>query len=186
MPLANALKSLTPEILAKHLQVSNANPMAGLEGRCNLLTQLGSTLEARSDICATGRPGDMLSPPVHHRAKHGRLKVLLVEYFESRYPSSSTPFILPLTTLWTTLFELLLPIWPSRTTLPTFPSYTLGDVWPCQSLARSLKKKNEGDDLVPFHKLTQWLCYSLVEGIESEAAWRVDRGKGQTGLPEVS
>lgn len=163
---ANALKSLTPEILANHLQVSNANPMAGLEGRCNLLTQLGSTLEARSDICATGRPGDML------------------KYFESRYPSSSTPFILPLTTLWTTLFELLLPIWPSRTTLPTFPSYTLGDVWPCQSLARSLKKKNEGDDLVPFHKLTQWLCYSLVEGIESEAAWRVDRGKGQTGLPE--
>jgi len=37
---------------------------------------------------------------------------------------------------------------------------------------------------VPFHKLTQWLCYSLVEAIESEGGWKVDRGRGQTGLPE--
>jgi hypothetical protein len=34
--------------------------MAGLEGRCNLLIRLGSAIEARPDICATGRPGDIL------------------------------------------------------------------------------------------------------------------------------
>ena len=34
--------------------------MAGLDGRCTLLIQLGSALAARPDICATGRPGDML------------------------------------------------------------------------------------------------------------------------------
>lgn len=39
---------------------------------------------------------------------------------------------------------------------------------------------------MPFHKLTQWLCYSLVDAIESEAGWKVDKGLGQTGLPEVS
>jgi hypothetical protein len=39
---------------------------------------------------------------------------------------------------------------------------------------------------VPFHKLTQWLCYSLLEPIESVAGWKVERGDGQTGLPEVS
>jgi hypothetical protein len=93
---------------------------------------------------------------------------------------------LPLALLWSTLFDLLLPIWPSRTTLPSHPTYALGDAWPCPSLVKHLKSRTEGDDLVPFHKLTQWLCYSLVEGIEAEAGWKVDRVRGQTGLPEVS
>ena len=65
--IAAALKQLTPEILAKHLQVSATNPMAGLEGRCNLLINLGEAIEKRPDICAGGRPGDMLGkslPPL--------------------------------------------------------------------------------------------------------------------------
>lgn len=108
------------------------------------------------------------------------------DHFQAHFASSSTSSLtLPLTTLWSTLFDLLLPIWPSRTTLPSHPTYALGDVWPCPSLVKSLQTPKEGDDLVPFHKLTQWLCYSLVEPIESEAEWKVDRGKGQTGLPEV-
>lgn len=49
-----------------------------------------------------------------------------------------------------------------------------------------MTEQKEGDDVIPFHKLTQWLCYSLVEAIENEAGWRVVRGRGQTGLPEVS
>ncbi|KAK4683616.1 hypothetical protein P7C73_g6622, partial [Tremellales sp. Uapishka_1] len=93
-----------------------------------------------------------------------------------------------LTTFWQVLLDLLLPIWPSRTTLPSHPSYLLGDVWPCPSLDKHLASlpapREEGDALVPFHKLSQWLCYSLVEGIESEAGWTVDKGQGQTGLPE--
>ena len=92
--------------------------------------------------------------------------------------------------LWKTLFELLLPIWPARTSLDSYPSDPLGDVWPCPSLERALAqsgaKREEGDNLVAFHKLTQWLCYSLVEAIEGGAKWPVDRGQGQTGLPEVS
>ena len=43
-----------------------------------------------------------------------------------------------------------------------------------------------GASLVPFHKLTQWLCYSIVEGIESEAGWTVEGKEAQTVLPEVS
>jgi len=92
--------------------------------------------------------------------------------------------------LWSTLFQLLLPIWPARTSLPSEPSHPLGDVWPCPSLDRAIaesgKERQEGDNLVAFHKLSQWLCYSLVEAIESAAGWKVDRGTGQTGLPEVS
>ena len=65
--IAAALKQLTPEILAEHLQVSDTNPMAGLGGRCNLLINLGEAIEKRPDICAGGRPGDMLGmslPPI--------------------------------------------------------------------------------------------------------------------------
>ena len=58
--IAPGLQALTPDTLATHLQVSPTNPMAGLEGRCNLLIQLGSALVARPDICRGGRPGDML------------------------------------------------------------------------------------------------------------------------------
>ncbi|KIR32594.1 hypothetical protein I352_05019 [Cryptococcus deuterogattii MMRL2647] len=162
---ATALKKLTPELLAKHLQVSRSNPMAGLEGRCNLLIKLGDALAARPDLCATGRPGDLLI------------------YFEPKVKDS-----LRLSDFWSTLFDLVLPIWPSRVTLPSHPTYPLGDVWPCKSLSKSLdqagKERKEGDDFVPFHKLTQWLCYSLVDAIESETGWKVDKGLGQTGLPE--
>lgn len=154
--------------------------MAGLDGRCNLLIQLGSALEARQDICVNGRPGDMLSTSI------SGVK-LIVAYFEGRYPMDAD---LPLSVLWSTLFELLLPIWPARTCLPSYPKDSLGDVWPCPALDRALSEsgqhREEGDDLVAFHKLTQWLCYSLVQAIES-IGLRVDRGqRGQTGLPEVS
>lgn len=74
--IAQGLKALTPAILAQHLQVSEQNPMAGLEGRSNLLIQLGTALEKRPDICATGRPGDMLgeSSPIDLRhITHPRL-----------------------------------------------------------------------------------------------------------------
>jgi hypothetical protein len=159
---STALKSLTAATLAKHLQVTDANPMSGLDGRANLLIQLGTALDARRDIVRDGRPGDILF------------------YLEPQLKDK----VLPLTLFWDTLFALLAPIWPARTTLPSAPGEVLGDVWPCPSLARSRTTREEGDDLVPFHKLTQWLCYSLLEPIESSAGWRVDRGAGQTGLPE--
>ncbi|WWC87881.1 uncharacterized protein L201_002779 [Kwoniella dendrophila CBS 6074] len=165
---SKGLKSLTPQILSKYLQISENNPMEGLDGRCNLLIKLGDALDKRPDICKNGRPGDIL------------------EYFSSKINND----ILHLNEFWSTLFELLLPIWPSRTTLPSYPNEPLGDVWVCQSLSESLdnsgQERKEGDDYVVFHKLTQWLCYSLIEAIESQTEWKVEseKGKGQTGLPE--
>ncbi|KAL1411334.1 hypothetical protein Q8F55_002285 [Vanrija albida] len=167
---AKALKALTPAILAKNFQVTDTNPMSGLEGRANLLIQLGGALEARPDIVRSGRPGDILY------------------YLQPTLKTGGPKPILSLVTFWDTLFTLLAPIWPSRTTLAEYPDQVLGDVWYCPSLARSHDaigdQRFEGDALVPFHKLTQWLCYSLLEPIESVAGWRVDPGPGQTGLPE--
>lgn len=42
----------------------------------------------------------------------------------------------------------------------------------------------ESDDLVPFHKLTQWLTYSLIEVFEKVLKWKIAGVEDMTGLPE--
>jgi hypothetical protein len=60
------------------------------------------------------------------------------------------------------VLEKLSPIWPSP----------MGDVWPHPAIG-----------LVPFHKLSQWMSYSLVEPIEG-AGLEVVALDALTGLPE--
>lgn len=55
-----ALKGLTVEILAKALQVSETNPLAGLEGRSSLLIKLGEALDNQDLFGVDSRPGNML------------------------------------------------------------------------------------------------------------------------------
>jgi hypothetical protein len=55
----------------------------------------------------------------------------------------------------------------------------LGDVW-SHSL---LGLKDDFNSLVPFHKLSQWMTYSLIEPIE-EAGVKVKNVHLMTGLPE--
>ena len=61
------------------------------------------------------------------------------------------------------------PIWPGRIELD---GVNLGDVW-----------RHSAVGLVPFHKLSQWLSYSLVEPLE-DAGIRVTGLDRLTGLPE--
>lgn len=58
------LKKLTPEILAKGMQVSESNPMSGLEGRTGLLLRLSSALKNRELFGSNGRPGNMIGESV--------------------------------------------------------------------------------------------------------------------------
>jgi hypothetical protein len=55
-----ALKKLTVETLAKGLQVSEANPIEGLDGRSSLLIKLGTALENKQFFGAESRPGNLL------------------------------------------------------------------------------------------------------------------------------
>ena len=58
-------------------------------------------------------------------------------------------------------------------------------MWPCPALkAQAGSKFQEGDDLVPFHKLTQWLTYSLIEVLERNLGWKLEGVEDMTGLPE--
>jgi hypothetical protein len=70
------------------------------------------------------------------------------------------------------LLRLFGPIWPGRISLAGVP---LGDCGRYSAIP--------GDGLVPFHKLSQWLTYSLVEPLEA-AGLPVSEIDGLTGLAE--
>lgn len=91
--------------------------------------------------------------------------------------------VIPIAALWHILITGLSAIWPPRLSLA---GVSLGDVWPCTSLKNSLPKDTfeEGDDLVPFHKLTGWTTYSLQEPMEKILGWKFDGIDDMTGLPE--
>jgi len=67
-------------------------------------------------------------------------------------------------------------IWPGRTRLDGVP---LGDVWPHTALGPA----GSAESLVPFHKLSQWMTYSLIEPLE-EAGIRITGVDELTGLAE--
>jgi len=75
----------------------------------------------------------------------------------------------PLPLVLTTLLDALAPIWPSGLVVD---GVNLGDV-----------AEHPLVGLVPFHKLTQWLTYSLIEPLEWAGAV-VTELDGLTGLPE--
>jgi hypothetical protein len=70
-------------------------------------------------------------------------------------------------------------VWPSDESR-MFHATALGDVWPWEYLPN----EPEGNNLIVFHKLSQWLCYSLVEVLEKIGGWTVTRQTLLTGLPE--
>lgn len=68
-------------------------------------------------------------------------------------------------------------IWPARIQIN---GVQLGDVWPCADLT----DLGNFENLVPFHKLSQWLTYSLIESIESSLDVTIEGVELMTGLPE--
>ena len=67
--------------------------------------------------------------------------------------------ILPAPRILGALLEHLGPIWPSRLTLGGVP---LGDTW----RHPAIKRDDPTNGLVPIHKLSQWLAYSLIEPLQ--------------------
>ena len=72
-------------------------------------------------------------------------------------------------------------IWPAtRTQIANTP---LGDAWPCLSMPRS-PPAAPWENVVPFHKLTQWLCYSLMVPMNKLLNIHFAGAELMTGLPE--
>ena len=79
------------------------------------------------------------------------------------------------------LSELLIhlgPIWPSRLQLGGVP---LGDCWRHPAMVTD----DATSGLVPLHKLSQWLAYSLIEPLEAAGIVVTDID-GLTGLPNTA
>jgi hypothetical protein len=90
----------------------------------------------------------------------------LYDHWADRHEELTAPEILR------TLLRLFGPIWSGRISLAGVP---LGDCGRHPAVP--------GDGLVPFHKLSQWLTYSLVEPLEA-AGLSVAEVDGLTGLAE--
>ena len=154
---ADALTNLDTATLRDGFQVTDDNPLVGLEGRADLLRSLGRLVSQRPEIFAlhdTPRPGGFF------------------DHLVAKAEGSAIPAPLILS-------ELLLqfgPIWPSRLTLGGVP---LGDCWRHPSLTTA----DATNGLVPLHKLSQWLAYSLIEPLQW-AGFTVTDIDGLTGLAE--
>ncbi len=177
---AAGLKNLSPDMLAIDMQVHPSdNPMTGLEGRSNLLIKLGEAVENDNN--------GFFSGPDASIPKSLRRPGFLVDYLASHPSTKQSPIDgvteVSVPILWEVLMYGLAPIWPaSRTHLD---GVAMGDVWPNSTLA-TLNNAKLGDEasLVPFHKLSQWMCYSLLEAMEKTINWRFVDGHHGTGLPE--
>jgi len=151
---AQGLKNLTIETLSRGFQVSAHNPIVGLEGRLRLLNQLGAAIENNPQIFPSGRPGGLVPYLVSH-SENGRISALK---------------------LLRGVLDGLGSIWPGRLMIK---GVNLGDCWHHPALGL----EHEAHSFVPFHKLSQWLSYSLIEPLV-EAGFPVDDVGGLTGLPE--
>jgi hypothetical protein len=154
---AAALMALKVEELAAGFQVSADNPLVGLEGRTALLNRLGRVVATAPDIFGQvdePRPGGLYDV-IAATAANGTIQA---------------------TAVLEALLASLGPIWPGRITLG---GLDLGDTWR-HPLATADDATN---GLVPFHKLSQWLSYSLIEPLEW-AGYTVADVDGLTGLPE--
>ncbi|OSS44311.1 hypothetical protein B5807_11031 [Epicoccum nigrum] len=160
------LAQLTTDALAKGLQVTESNPMLGVDSRANLLRGLGKSLLAHPNIFGeAGRPGNA------------------VDYLLNSASDSTTLDIL---TFWDLLQTLLIPIWPQdRTAINGSP---IGDAWPLGALAKQAGSahddKSNPEFIQPFHKLTQWLTYSLMVPFQRILGITWLNAKALTALPE--
>jgi hypothetical protein len=152
---ASALATIDAAMLARLFQAGTANPLLGLDGRAALLRRLGSALVTQSDAFG-------------HTARPGALYDTLTAQGTLHAVSAST--------LLQALLDGLGPIWLTGCALAGVP---LGDVW------RHPRAGGRGATAgwVPFHKLSQWLAYSLIEPLEWAGITVTDREQ-LTALPE--
>lgn len=156
---AGALCGMDTDIVARGFQVGDNNPLAGLDGRAELLRHLGATISAAT----AGQPG--------HRADHAARPCDLFDAI-----TASPGMRVAATDVLSLVLRGLGPIWPSRYRIG---QTSLGDAWPHPELGPT----HHTCSVVPFHKLSQWLTYSLVEPL-ARGGIEVDDLDGLTGLAE--
>lgn len=175
---AAGLRGLVTDRLASALQVSESNPLVGLTGRATLLRRLGEALHEQPETFGEeGRPGGLFDE--------------LVGPYGPEAPPTAEVTAHEILTL---LLDTLSGIWPAASSIDAIaadgsdspggipsgnPAFALGDCW------RHSAVQGPGltNGWMPFHKLSQWLSYSLLEPFEW-AGVKVRGLDALTGLPE--
>ncbi len=148
------LARLSADDIARGFQVSAENPLVGLEGRAALLRRLGETVLGGPAFAVDGaRPGGLFD-----------------------HLAAVADGVVPAAAILEALLLKLGPIWPGRISLG---GLSLGDCWRHPLAVAS----DATDGLIPFHKLSQWMAYSLIEPLQAAGLSVVDID-GLTGLPE--
>ena len=151
---AEGLARLDAARLADAFQAGPDNPLVGLEGRLALLRRLGGALAAGPGTFGVpARPGGLFDALTEGGARAVEARAVLGA-----------------------LLDALGTIWPQGARID---GVAVGDAW------RHAAAGGEGVTAgwVPFHKLSQWLAYSLLEPFES-AGVRVTGLDALTGLAE--
>ena len=154
---AERLMHLKADDVAHGMQSMVGNRLVGVEGRAALLSGLGTAVAANPKVFARddrARPG-------------GLFDYLAAQAEDARL---AAPRILE------AVLEHLGTIWPSRLRLG---GVTLGDTW----RHPAIKRADATNGLVPIHKLSQWLSYSLIEPLQWSGIAVTDID-GLTGLAE--
>jgi hypothetical protein len=157
---AAGLAVLSAERLGEAFQVVADNPLVGLAGRTQLLRRLGEVLQAQPDTFGSaGRPGGLYDALLQAAGAHTNPVRTIAAH-----------------DILVSLLDTLSAIWPAQNAIG---DEALGDCWRHPDVA--------GEGLtagwMPFHKLSQWLTYSLLEPFEWSGL-RVTGLDVLTGLPE--
>lgn len=152
---AAGLTGLDAGALATAFQLGADNPLVGFEGRVDLLRRLGAALADQPAVFGTpGRPGGLYD--------------LLVT--DAAAPAVAAHDIL------SALLSTMSRIWLADNVIEGEP---LGDCWRHDAVPGA----GATAGWVPFHKLSQWLTYSLLEPFGWAGA-QVSGLDALTGLPE--
>ena len=159
---AAALRQVDTAVLRGVFQASPSNPLVGLEGRAALLARLGEALQAEG-----ARDGTPARP------------ALLFD----RLTAGGTRTEVAAADILAEVLRALGPIWTGGSSVMGVPA---GDVWPHRWAGAD--DGHGGSEAVsrgwvPFHKLSQWLSYSLIEPLQG-AGVTVTGLDALTGLPE--
>jgi hypothetical protein len=154
------LRGLAADHLASAFQVRENNPLVGLEGRTILLHRLGEAMAEQPEVFGErGRPAGLFD--------------MLISPAGPDVPPTADVAAHDI------LSQLLMScsgIWPSGNAIGTIP---LGDCWRHEAV----RGEGASDGWVPFHKLSQWLTYSLLEPF-TWAGVQVRGVEALTALPE--
>jgi hypothetical protein len=152
---AEGLRAVDAASLAQAFQVNGDNPLVGLDGRVHLLRALATALEQRSDVFGPDARLGALVDHLYTRADGNVIDAALV---------------------LDSVLDALGGIWPGRLSLQ---GVSLGDVWRHEAVGGDADTAG----LLPLHKLSQWLTYSLLEPL-AVAGLEVRNIDALTGLAE--